>query len=307
MLYAGASDSFQENSLLLAHAQEVDGTWTRYPGDADTLPDSDDVVLFNTGPHPWDTDGDDYSFTGVPDLFWDNSDDVWRMWFSGAPVGNPGTLYSESADDGLTWGITSTRVAGADCWDGSAHDTGVCKFLTWNATPGDPPDNQDMDASPPWDDPGVLKADIVGDTEPELLMFATAADGACDSDAGEGQNAVTLVSYHKNQGDQTEASDSDWIWKDVVDADSLHGVVLDQSYTCPSGGTNNVNDPTPATYPLSGGGTGYMLFFAMGGSMYVSASGFECSNFQDDTSDTDTLVDYSGDTLGCNSPTDDSE
>ena len=304
MVYSGNDSASDNKYLLLAHAQGITGPWERYAGDSDTVPDDSDVILYNKSVHGINDCNDNTSFTGVPDLFWDAGDGVHRMWFAGDVCNNPSTMYTETAKDGLDWGLTSTRSFGDDCYGASAVDTTVCDFLAW--TGGDPPDNTASNDDPDYTDPGVVAADVEGDTEEELLIFATGADDGCDATAGEGQSAVTLVSVHTDLGDQ---GTSNWSWHTVTDYDSENGVVLDQRYNCPSedtgGGRNNIHDPTPVDF-ASAGSKKFILFFGMGDhKVYVSGSGFACSDLQDN-GDADTLADYGADT-GCESPTDDSE
>lgn len=298
-------DSGQENHhFFLAHAQQPRGPWTRYLPGSDTIPNADDVVLFNTGPHTSTDPGGTLSFTGVPGLVWDPMDQAWRMWFAGDAYDEAGVMYSESDDDGKTWGIGSS-ASGPDCWDtGSGQwDTTVCEFVGWSTSPGPVPNVSGTAVNPDLVDPDVVLADVSGDTALELLLFGTGADNGCTP----AENGVILVS-------EQDLGDSLWTWNDSVYADTLTGVVLEQrGYNCPSDDTttnDRVADPTGVTLPLPGGGVGYIMFFQMDGKIYVSGSGFQCSNWIDD--DADSLVDYGADSMinevtNCQSPTDNSE
>ena len=314
MIYEGRytdTDSFDNHVFLMAHSREAKGPWVRYLPGGDALPDSDDVILYNTGPHQLGSAGD-YSLTGGPSLLWDNGDQVWRTWFSGDPDGYASTMYSESPNDGQGWGIGTYAEAptAPDCFDSGTPgwDSTVCGFLGWNSTPGDPPDISGSVMDPDVQDPDVILANIDTDTPLELLMFSKGADGSCST--GGPQDGVILVSVHESLGDMSADS---WVWDTTVERDSDgYGRVLDmRSYACPndpdSGGDttwDHLADPTTMADPLGGGEFGYIMFYEMQGDIYVAGSNFACSDFEDN--DADSAVDY-GDDVGCESPTDNAE
>ena len=315
MVYEGVHvDAFlyEHHNLLLAYARDGGGPWQRYKPGGDSLPDSDDVILFNTSEHSKGSAPSLYSSTGGPSLIWDpDAGDAtypgaWRMYFSGEAKNAPGTMLSESYDDGKTWGIALNYSFAPDCYDssGPGWDTTACAFPGWDTTGLQPPTDTQTILTPTVVDPDLVWADIDTDTNQELLLFTKGADASCSPGP---QQGVILVSAHQDAGDMAL---SDWLWLDSLPRDSVYGRVLDQrSYACPRdsdsmGDTfyDKLADPTAVVYPLSGGLKGYIMFYMMKGHIYVAASNFPCSNWSNDDS-TDTIIDYPYDS-GCASPTD---
>lgn len=298
MMYEGeATLSGKENKFLfLARAQEPDSVWRKAM--AGTYPVSTDVKVQNSGQHSSGESAGDRSFAGVPDFVFD--DGVWRMWFVSEDAGAP-IRYTESDDDGITWGFGGNAAATIDCYDttASAFDTGVCKAIAWGT---EPPDDSSTYPDPDGIDPGFLVVDIDTDAALETLMFTAGADDGC-AGAGEGTNLVILASSHDDLGDQGA---SDWTWIDNVEVDNSDGVLVDEDGSTCNNSTDRVYDPTPVKYATDQ----YIMFFGMDGHMYVAGSGFQCSNFVDD--DSDSKTDFGGGTgeelaADCASPTDDSE
>lgn len=307
-----------DHQLFMAHAQDLDGEWVRYlpSNSGNDYPGANDVLISSTGPHNGSTDDEVYSFTGVPELAWDTG--VWRMWFVSEDTNGNAIRYSESDDNGMNWGIGSYDQP-IDCWDPDAgdtadpgdYDTDACVALEWTGT--EPPDFDDSNRDPDVIDPAMFLVDVVGSAAPELGMMFAGADDGCDATSGEGDERVVLFAYHEEDGDQSGGDK--WNWVSAVEADSSNGVVLEEDTTIcemdysTNDGDDRVADPTIVKWAANR----YVMFFQMNGGIYVSGSGFQCSNFKDDETPTgDGNIDY-GDGTGeesasaCESPTDDSE
>lgn len=321
MMYEGLyDDGTNENHyLILARSQEPDATWRK--AISGSYPVLADVRVRNTGPHHGGSGGV-YSFAGVPDLAWDDDDDVWRMWFVSEDEGS--IRYSQSSDDGINWGITSTGTS-IDCYDttASAFDTTKCVAQAWVSS-ATPPEDTDTTKNAFTIDPGVVLLDL--DTDPDLEtlgMFFAGADDGCDGDTTDdiGEKRIILVGTHDAMGDQ--GGSTEWTWDNTVHADSVTGVLIEQNSTdCESDDTDtdpeNYHEQVYDPSPLRVSSDKYVMFFGMRpdnetvGNLYVAASGFECSDFVNNDADTLGLVDYGNQTgqesyIDCESPSDDSE
>jgi hypothetical protein len=107
----------------------------------------------------------------------------------------------------------------------------------------------------------------------------------------------------------------------TVHADSVTGVLIEQNSTdCESDDTDtdpqNFHEQVYDPAPLMVSSGKYLMFFGMRpdgetiGNLYVAASGFQCSDFVDN--DSDSLVDFGAQTgqelkSACASPSDDAE
>lgn len=272
--------------LLLANAQSLSSIWVRYLPSGSSYPTSADARLSNTADHDaWGPN--QYSFVSVPTLYYDARAALWRMWFVSEDDGRPAIRYSESPDDGQTWGVGVYGDA-RDCWDGAAFDATACTEIAWVGTP--PPDDLGSVRTPDIVDPEVYPLNIDTDPNPELAMMFTGTDRSCATPSGR----VQLFQTHQNQGDQLI---SDWSWMQAVFMDAYDGVVLSNA-RCPP--ATSMMDAEVVRYANGK----FIMFNNTRGGYYVSGSGFSCSNFIDD--DGDGRVDFGPDG-GCASPTDDSE
>ncbi len=306
MIYEGHTDSGppSDRYFLLAHAQEIDGPWQKHI--AGDYPIYDDVRIGNTSAHGGG-DPDEFSFVSVPDLVYDSGEEVWRMWFVTEDSTNPSIRYSESADDGLSWGVSSYGQP-IDCWDSgsSSFDSGACTEIAWTSASVEPPDDGDTDRDPDIVDPAVVVLDADVDSDLDLGMMFTGADETCGSGSAP-EWGVFLWQVHEHLGDQSGGEK--WAWEDNVHVDSSHGRVMDKDpANCPSDldpvdiDDDRVFDPTIVKYATDQ----YIMFYNDDDSVYVAGSGFECSDFGDSNEDLDLDADFPDDGE-CDSPTDDNE
>ena len=308
MVFEGQADTDSDSGtpldrhFFLAHAQEIDGPWQKYVGD--TYPTSSDVLIANTGAHMGGSAGD-YSFVSVPDLVEDTGEGVWRMWFVTEDTAAPSVRYSESADDGLSWGIGSYGTD-IDCWDSStsSFDSSACTEIEWTSNAVTPPDDSSYSRDPDIVDPGLVVLDADGDSDLDLGMMFAGADESC---SGGPEWGVFLWQVHEHLGDQSGGEK--WAWEDSVQADSSYGRVVDRDpANCPSDldpvdiDDDRVFDPTIVKYATDQ----YIMFYNDDDSVYVAGSGFECSDFLDNELDGYTDFGDGGDE-DCDSPTDDNE
>lgn len=290
-----------DTRLFLAHGRDIEHEFRKYTDDPEGEVTHADARIIATQPHLGLPEG--RSWASVPALFWDEGLERWRLYLTAEADEGTAQRYSESDDDGLTWGMTADRGAPVNCWDeeAGAFDDSVCPPVIFDegamppSDPHTPNELEVVDASViPWpgDDP---------DSERVLMIFL-GADPACEPDPRRGS---FLLATHERRGDQS-AGDL-WRTVDRVQADEDYGVIISpdrDSTTCP----DNLHDSamveaapgkfivffTPAVHNQEGVPDG----------LYVSASGFACSNGVDD--DGDGLVDY-GDDPDCLSPSDDEE
>lgn len=143
--YDGDADTatWDDRVLLTAHAQQVYGPWLRYLPAAAGYPSTGDIRVKNTSKHEGESAANIRSFTSVPALHYDPDDSLWRMWFVSEDAGGHSVRYTESDDDGQSWGIGGGSGATIDCWNGAAFDTTACVDIDWTGTP--PPNGR-----PPW-------------------------------------------------------------------------------------------------------------------------------------------------------------
>jgi len=115
--YDGDADPATDDDrvFLVAHAQHVDGQWERYLPRASGYPTTSDIRVQNTSRHNQDASANLYSFVSVPTLHYDDTDGLWRMWFVTEDKGRHSVRYSESDDNGLSWGVGS--------WPGTTRST----------------------------------------------------------------------------------------------------------------------------------------------------------------------------------------
>ncbi len=281
MMYEAARDGDadpttpDDRALLVAHARDLAGTWKRYLPSRNTIPAAVDVRVANTSQHTGFAPANENSFVSVPTLWYDDAQRLWRMWFVTEDVGRPSVRYTESDDDGRSWGVGGGSGGGIDCWDGAAFDSGACEEIAWRGAL--PPDSTDGDdtRSPDAVDPEVYVADLGARAGAELAMMVTGGDGACaDADWG-----VQLVQFHHEGGDQSNGDA--WKWVSSTAADPTWGVVLDKDRsTC---GGAKILDPEIVRWR-----GGYLAFFNASGGVHAAASGYGCSNFDDDDGDGDT-------------------
>lgn len=273
-------------TLLLANAQSLTSVWVRYLPSGASYPTATDARLSNTADHDiWGAN--QYSFVSVPTLYYDSRAALWRMWFVSEDEGRPAIRYSESPDDGQSWGV-GTYGDHRDCWDGANFDGTACTEIAWVGTP--PPDDPGSVRTPDIVDPEVYPINIDTDPAAELAMMFTGTDRSCSVPSGR----VQLFQFHQDRGDQLI---SDWSWMQSTYMDAYDGVVLSNNRCPPAGSMMDAEIVRYATGK-------FIMFNNTRGGYYVSGSGFACSNFIDD--DGDGRVDFGPDG-GCASPTDDSE
>jgi hypothetical protein len=329
MLYDGvskwplgsSSSAQQSHNLFLAHSQEPDMLWELYlpSGSGLAYPEAGDIMIANTGIHNDGDSGGDWSFTGVPDLIWDPTDDLWRAFFVTEDYDRPNIQIAESADDGLTWGIGGHSSQPNDCWDSTAsggsgaYDRYACQPLSWSSN--EPPVPENKDTNPFLIDPDVFLIDADGDGEDELGMLFGGADKECrynsyDTGTFSSEPLVLLFQYHEDFGDLSDTDEWQWVEEVHVghfDTGMSKGVIVDeQAGSCEwddgeeDHRTDEIADPTVVRYSSNK----YILFYQMDGNIYVSASGFACSDFVDN--DGWEGVDFPDDP-DCYTPTTDSE
>lgn len=298
MVYEAVSDgdndptTVDDRALLTAHARDLDGTWERYLPSGATTPGPTDIRIENTSEHAGDGGANLHSFVSVPSLWYDAKTALWRMWFVTEDAGGPSIRYSESDDDGQSWGIGGGTGAPIDCWTGTQFDDTACTEIAWTGTP--PPDDLTLPdtRSPDTLDPEVLYGNFDGLPGSELgMMFTGGDDGCADGDWG-----VQLWQLHRDGGDQS--SGTNWTWSAAVAADGVDGVVMDRDdSSCASAGT--IVDAEIVPYRR-----GYLGFFNAHGGIHVAGSGFRCSDFADN--DASGTTDWPAD-ADCANPWDGSE
>lgn len=268
----GDATTPDDRVLLTAHASRIDSAWTRYLPSGGTTPTAADVRVSNTSQHTPTSPAGENSFVSVPTLWYDRAQALWRMWFVSEDTGRPSVRYTESDDDGQSWGIGGGLGGGIDCWDGAAFDAAACSEIAWVGTP--PPDSTDGadNRTPDAVDPEVYSADLTPRPGAELAMMVTGGDDACpDADWG-----VQLVQAHPASGDQSTGHR--WLWLSATAADPNHGVVVDADRGVCGGA--KVLDPEVVRWH-----GGYLAFFNAAGGIHAAASGYSCSNQLDDDGD----------------------
>lgn len=298
LMYEAISDgdndpgTIDDRALLTAHARDLDGTWTRYLPSGATVPGLTDVRVRNTSEHGGDGGANLHSFVSVPTLWYDAGTGLWRMWFVTEEAGGASIRYSESDDNGQSWGIGGGAGSTIDCWTGTQFDDTACTGIAWTGTP--PPDDVTVPdiRSPDTLDPEVLYGNFDGLPGSELgMMFTGGDDGCADGDWG-----VQLWQLHREGGDQSNGTN--WTWTSAVAADAVDGVVIDLDDTaCASGGT--LMDAEIVPYRR-----GYLGFFNARGGIHVAGSGYRCSDFADN--DASGATDWPAD-ADCANPWDGSE
>ena len=296
--YDGDADTATEDDrvFLVAHAQHVDGQWERYLPSASGYPTTSDIRVQNTSRHNQDASANLYSFVSVPTLHYDETDGLWRMWFVTEDKGGHSVRYSESDDNGLSWGVGSWPGTTRDCWNGTAFSTSSCTDIDWTGTqPPDDTTGSQPDRSPDIVDPEVIFGNFDGVSGNEVGMMFTGGDDACANNTW----GVQLWQLHSQRGDQSGGSL--WSWETSVEADSTTGIVVDgDGGYC---GNETVMDPEIVKYE-----GGWLAFFNGPGGIHLAASAYPCSNFADDDTDGDTdWAYYGGGDAGCSSPWDTTE
>lgn len=294
-----ATNSPDDRVLLVAHAQHVDGPWVKYAPDTPAYPTTSDIRVQNTSEHQDEGADGIHSFVSVPALHYDTTDGLWRMWFVTEDAGDHSVRYTESDDNGQSWGMGGGGGGTIDCWNGAAFDSSACVNIDWVGTP--PPDSTvDTWRSPDIVDPEAIWGNFDGSPGNELGMMFTGGDDGC----GSNDWGVQLWQIHADHGDQSGGTK--WDWKTSVAADGTNGKILDPD----TGFCGTAGDPDfamdPEIVPYNGG---YLAFFngyyvSTTPYMAVGASGFACSDFVDNDSGGGT--DYPLD-VDCDSPWDPSE
>jgi len=288
----GDSATVDDRSLLTAHAANIAGPWVRYLPSGGTHPVAADIRVLDTALHGGDPGPNLHSFVSVPTLYYDVNDQLWRMWFVTEEPGRPSIRYTESDDQGQSWGIGGGSGGTIDCWNGGGFDRAACAEIAW--TGNLPPDdlNPGSTRSPDSVDPEIVRGEFDGRPGQDMGMMFTGGDDGCSN----GDWGVLLWQQHPDSGDQ--AGGRGWRWVTSVAADGVDGVVMDRDAAgCAK--TAPVMDPEIVKY-----GAGYLMFVNSQGGIHVAASGYACSDFRDD--DGDAAVDWPDD-ADCSSPWDASE
>ncbi len=290
--------------MYLAHGASLRSSFVKYTADGTNNPARTDARVSSTQPNRLN-DIAGSSWASVPSLYWDPADQLWRMYFSAEGLEAPAESYSESADDGLTWGIGGHYAPTVDCWDDAAGDFDplACRSVTW-AEGAEPPDDPTTDRTP-----DVVDGQVIPWPGPEaedggVMLLFSGADARC---APSPRWSNYAAGFHPDGGDLT--SDVAWTYVDSVLADPDHGAILSPDRSDPEC-ADLLHDFTVAQDPE---GRYIMLYQPVwrrdvevedSDGVYLSASGYACSNYADD--DGDGLADYGADP-DCDSPLDDEE
>lgn len=300
MLYEGEhkdpedTDDRSSRYLILANAHNPLTPWVKHTN-GDGVLTLEDVRIAVTGKHhPKDT-REDTSFASVPDIWFDPTDEVWRVWLTVEAGEASAQFYSESPDDGLTWGIDrhETRI---DCYDQEAgdYDPTVCTHVAWEED-AEPPNDPDTPRTPDAVDFAVMDHPLRTEGGNEVAVLITAANSTCSDQPREG---AFLFTEHDDGGDMSDGTLYRWVHE--VLADDQTGIIV-------AAHRDGVCDIVLHDFNVSQWDEDkYLMFFTQvpPNGVHVAGSGFACSDYIDD--DGDGLVDY-GEDPDCESPTDDDE
>lgn len=282
-----------DRMVSLAHAARPTGPWVKWMEDGRTVMTEDDVRVKATGPHMPGDQWTGLTFASVPDLWYDEKDQVWRMWITVEAGEGSAGFYTESADDGLSWGITR-RERSIDCWSDEldAYDPELCTRVRWKDG-AVPPDDPNTSRNPDAVDFAVM--DHPRGAPGEVAILFTAANAGCPNGPHAG---AFLFGSHPDGGDLSDGSAYTWHHQSLTDPDNGLVIAANRSGDC----TIVLHDFNVTQVDTDK----YVMFFTQvpANGVHVAGSGFACSNFVDD--DGDGTVDYGHDD-NCQSPTDDTE
>lgn len=280
--------------INLAHAAQPTGPWRKWAEEGRESMTVEDIRVKVTGPHMPNDVWAGLSFASVPDLWYDPTDKVWRMWITAEGENGSAMFYMDSPDDGLSWGITEYHRS-IDCWNNEMkdYDPALCARVDW-APDATPPDDPDTSRQPDAVDFAVY--DYPGeDPSQHVAVMFTAANSACLDQPREG---AFLFGDHPDGGDQGD--DVLYRWHRAVEMDSETGLVVAYDRTGDCAVVLHDFNITQIAADK------YVMFFTQvpPNGVHVAGSGFACSDFEDN--DGDGATDYGVDP-DCLSPTDDAE
>jgi hypothetical protein len=287
--------------LFLAHGASLHAPFRKYTADGGDDPTLADARIASTVPHGL-SDIEGSSWASVPSLYWDEPARLWRVYFTAEVSSGSAQWYAESADDGLTWGVDGHRAASVDCWDAAvgAPDEAACRAVTW-AEAHTPADDPRTGRTPDAVDAQVIPWPGPEREEGRVLMLFCGANPRCGPGPRWGSYGA---GWHPNRGDASAT----WASIDAVAADPEHGVLVTPD-AADDECADQMHDFTVAEVAEGRYVMLYQPVWVDGAAqesdgVYLSASGYACSNFADD--DGDGAVDYGVDD-GCSSPLDESE